>query len=1093
MKKYPFKFLDAYGRDDAGIFFGRSEEINALYEMVFQSSVLLIYGASGTGKTSLIQCGLASKFQSHDWLALTIRRGSNINTSLEKSLADSGGNLPGEEDDLEWLKELMDGKELATTTEQLSPLARSLKAIYLNCFKPIYLIFDQFEELYILGSKTEEQQFIETIQWILKAEAPVKIIFCIREEYLGYLDSFERAVPQLLRKKLRVEPMNMDKVRQVIVGATSYENSNVHLQTDETNNIAEGIFEKIKSKEKTLTIELPYLQVFLDKFYIEITKDETRTTEAVFTTQALKNIGDIGDVLRNFLEEQVVGINRKLSTEYPGIVIATIWKILSPFATLEGTKEPIGKHELYDRLPDINPSLISATVEECIRSRILRYTEDVDTYEIAHDSLARRIAEKRSDEEIALLEIKRLVKSQTSLKADVRELFSEKQLNFIEPFFEKLDLTDKEKVLIDQSYEAVANEKAAEQKQLQAEKEYLLERQQFFKKNQKSQKRFIGWISVALFTMIGLAIWAYSKKQVAEVSKRNAQEATRETELALAKANKLINAFYFYDEKFALAIKDMGNGEKYGFINKEADPVIDYKYEKAEQFDYEDLLAKVKRYDDEGSLTDYLIDTTGKEYKVAYTLKTLDNDITALDLRDQQLTEFPREIMDHPQLRILLINKSVIKRLAGIGRLKILQMLDLSYSQVEILPHEIGALENLEMLNLEYNKLKNLPEVIKNLKTLQTLWLGYNQFQGWPDEIGQLKSLHSLDVSGASIKVWPATLEQLKELQLLMLDSIQLTVLPASIGKLIHLKSLGLSYNNLTVLPADIGKLTNLKTFGLRNNQLTLLPPEVGQLTNLHGLALSNNQLTVLPAEIKSWQKLEWLDLINNQLSILPAEIGQLKNLQTLNLDSNKLSNLPAQITQLKNLNLLSLSFNNLLEIPTEINYLISLQFLGLSENQLKILPPEIGRLKALQILDLHTNKLAELPEEIGRLNNLEMLILYDNLLTWLPAGIGQLQALQSLGLSDNQLTILPQEIGQLSNLKWLYLDGNKLTVLPTEIGLLKTLEHLSLENNKLTVLPDNIGKLKALHTLDIRGNLISKAELERIQLLLPTCLIDHD
>ena len=93
-KRYPFKFLDAYTRDDSDIFFGREEEVDALYEMVFQADLLLVFGASGTGKTSLIQCGLASRFQSHDWLALNIRRGSNLNVSFEKALLEAGGGAP---------------------------------------------------------------------------------------------------------------------------------------------------------------------------------------------------------------------------------------------------------------------------------------------------------------------------------------------------------------------------------------------------------------------------------------------------------------------------------------------------------------------------------------------------------------------------------------------------------------------------------------------------------------------------------------------------------------------------------------------------------------------------------------------------------------------------------------------------------------------------------------------------------------------------------------------------------------------------------------------------------------------------------------
>jgi hypothetical protein len=44
--------------------------------------MLLVYGISGTGKSSLINCGLASRFDESDWLPLNIRRGNNIVDSL---------------------------------------------------------------------------------------------------------------------------------------------------------------------------------------------------------------------------------------------------------------------------------------------------------------------------------------------------------------------------------------------------------------------------------------------------------------------------------------------------------------------------------------------------------------------------------------------------------------------------------------------------------------------------------------------------------------------------------------------------------------------------------------------------------------------------------------------------------------------------------------------------------------------------------------------------------------------------------------------------------------------------------------------------
>lgn len=462
MGKYPFKFLDAYNRDDRVIFFGRDEEIAELYEMVFQSSVILIYGGSGTGKSSLINCGLAGKFQPHDWLPLMIRRGSNLNESLEKELNNAGGNLTTIPDETNWHDEWSDESE--TSAVVLSPVARAIKAVYNKSFKPIFLVFDQFEELFIIGSQAEQELFTKNVQDILKSDQPVKLIFSIREEYLGHLFDFERAVPQLLRKKLRIEPMNLEKVKQVIIGAAEFEGSIISIKPGEADQVAEGIFNKIKGKGKSLTIQLPFLQVFLDKFYLKITGDQSRQAEAEFNVKTLHEMGEIGDILIDFLEEQVTAITKKISGKYPALNTETTWKILSPLSTLEGTKEPISKKALYERLPGLDKNMVDDVVDEFINSRILRYNEATDTFEIAHDSLAMPISKKRSAEETVLLEIKRLIKSQVSVKEEARELFTEKQLLFIEPFLEKFKTSDEERNWIDKSRVFIQAQKDAGKK-----------------------------------------------------------------------------------------------------------------------------------------------------------------------------------------------------------------------------------------------------------------------------------------------------------------------------------------------------------------------------------------------------------------------------------------------------------------------------------------------------------------------------------------------------------------------------------------------------------------------------------------------------
>ena len=127
MQKFinPFKFLDPYTLEDKEYFFGRDDEISHLYELLFESNLVLVYGKSGTGKTSIIQCGLASKFQKTDWFDVHIRRKGNINDSLFEEIA----------------------KHALTPLKEETTLATAVQSLFLDYFKPIYLIFDQFEEL----------------------------------------------------------------------------------------------------------------------------------------------------------------------------------------------------------------------------------------------------------------------------------------------------------------------------------------------------------------------------------------------------------------------------------------------------------------------------------------------------------------------------------------------------------------------------------------------------------------------------------------------------------------------------------------------------------------------------------------------------------------------------------------------------------------------------------------------------------------------------------------------------------------------------------------------------------------------------------
>ena len=82
---FNFKLLDSYTKEDKEIFFGRKKETEAVYQLTLKARLLLLYGPTGVGKSSLLQCGLANRFE--NWEALFIRREDNINLALQKAIS----------------------------------------------------------------------------------------------------------------------------------------------------------------------------------------------------------------------------------------------------------------------------------------------------------------------------------------------------------------------------------------------------------------------------------------------------------------------------------------------------------------------------------------------------------------------------------------------------------------------------------------------------------------------------------------------------------------------------------------------------------------------------------------------------------------------------------------------------------------------------------------------------------------------------------------------------------------------------------------------------------------------------------------------
>ena len=321
----PFKFLDAYSLKDKEAFFGREKETDLFYEMVNKNRLLLVYGQSGSGKTSLVECGLANRFDVTDWYPIRVRRRQNINESLRESLQ----AILIEEDEEDY-----DLPE--TLTEQIED-------IYAEYLRPVYLIFDQLEEVFILGDKAEQEQFIQSIADLFHSKIACRVIFILREEYLGHLYDFEKVIPTLFDRRLRVEVMNNTKVQTVL--EKSFAKFNISLEAPAEDRLREMIANISGGKA---LIQLPYLQVYLDMLYREDyqrTYGEKERGENLphleFTQTEIAEFGEIEEVLSKFLDFQEKEIQGILSAEYPDLLDNTVLQIMDAYVTDEGTKRPL--------------------------------------------------------------------------------------------------------------------------------------------------------------------------------------------------------------------------------------------------------------------------------------------------------------------------------------------------------------------------------------------------------------------------------------------------------------------------------------------------------------------------------------------------------------------------------------------------------------------------------------------------------------------------------------------------------------------------------------------------------------------------------
>lgn len=202
---------------------------------------------------------------------------------------------------------------------------------------------------------------------------------------------------------------------------------------------------------------------------------------------------------------------------------------------------------------------------------------------------------------------------------------------------------------------------------------------------------------------------------------------------------------------------------------------------------------------------------------------------------------------------------------------------------VDVFPSGLDKFPVLQKLSVRGQaRCASVPEEVGKLKNLQMLDLSETGAKTLPDSFGAMSGLRHLYLSGNAMTNFPVQVCALEGLGYLNLDRNEIASIPDEVGQMKGLKWLRLNFNKLQSLPAGAAELKNVKRLYLRGNSFTNFPKVILEMTSLEELDLGKNKIKELPEAIMDMPNLHRIDLDGNPIEKLPAAIGTMKGLRWL-------------------------------------------------------------------------------------------------------------------------------------------------------------------------------------------------------------------
>jgi WD40 repeat protein/tetratricopeptide (TPR) repeat protein len=219
----PFPGLRPFTQEEDYLFFGREEQTVELLQRLAGNRFLAVVGTSGSGKSSLVRCGLLSQLLGGNmlaagaaWEVAVTHPGGNPLALLTEALLDAGLYDRHKENTRENL--------LATLSRSHFGLVEAVKQAGLSAGTNFLLVVDQFEEIFRFHEAGQMQQEAanEFVSLLLEAvaqkEVPIYVVLTMRSDFIGECGQFEGLAEKVNRGEFLIPRLTREQYKRVIEG-----------------------------------------------------------------------------------------------------------------------------------------------------------------------------------------------------------------------------------------------------------------------------------------------------------------------------------------------------------------------------------------------------------------------------------------------------------------------------------------------------------------------------------------------------------------------------------------------------------------------------------------------------------------------------------------------------------------------------------------------------------------------------------------------------------------------------------------------------------------------------------------------------------